>query len=407
MEKLIFYLFNFIGITVYYLFNRKTNVDSPLLMLPYFIALFIIFCASLKFLLNAKRTLRKSVFNPFLFIGVGVLVIMVYSINQTNLFDFDLMARLNSFRRYFGCFLFFFAFVAMNFIRNLEDVKLKNYIKFVIVLVGIETMVESLLLNLHVVSHLDLPVVIGAEYLGATNIAFRPYGFLGSTTSLGVFLLCLFFFSYALKNELPRWVWLLSFTAFAITFSTTAYVIFAFICFCAIFFQLHNPFKLLLYIITAALMIFLLYHFFEALLPGKLNMDYVAVMLLVFTEVFNQYVDNVNGMMDVLFGAQSFDKSFGLLSQDLPYISWIGEVGLVGMFLFSGLVIKSFLSLKYQLQKKYIYAIIATLFLGMLHYPIFVFIPTQIFMGCIMFFALRKPSSRTKVIMKSNLSSIQ
>ena len=388
MGKIIFYILNFVGITVYFLFNRKGNVDSPLLMMPYIIAVGIIFLAVMKYLMQNKPKILKQVFETVIILSFCIVLVYLYSNLISDSGSFNYLGRINSLRRYFGVFIFFLAFIGLNSIKDLRKISLADYLKFVIFLVGGEAIIEFILLNTGVISLLNLPVILGAEYIGAHDVTFRPYGFLGATSALGVFLLILFYLSYGLRDELPKWTWILSFVAFAMCFSVTSYAIFIIVSVPLVLFKMRSPSKMLLASVLVGGSIVGMVHFFNLFIKGKMNLEYFSeIICVVWANDIKHYCSFVTGFWDVILGAQPFDSSFGLLSQDLPYVSWLGEVGLLGIAIYSYFIVKILVKLDLLMPKKYIYAVILCIFLGMLHYPIIVFIPTQLFLGSLLFFA--------------------
>jgi len=364
-------------------------------MVPYIIAVGIIFLAVLKYSMQNKLKMPKQVFMVIILISFCIILDCYYSSLISHSGSFNYIARINSLRRYFGVFIFFLAFIGLDSLKDLLKINLAVYLKFVIFLVAGEAIIEFILLNAGVISLLDLPVPLGAEHIGANNVTFRPYGFVGATSALGVFLLILFYLSYGLRNELPKWTWILSFIAFFLCFSATAYAIFVIISVLLLLFKIRSPSKMLLALVIVGVSVVGMVFLFNLLIPGKMTLGYFSeIIKVIWAQDIKHYYSYVTGFWSVILGAQPFDSSFGLLSQDLPYVSWLGEVGLLGIAIYSYLIVKILLKLDLLIPKKYIYAVILCIFLGMLHYPIIVFIPVQLFLGSLLFFAQRAVKNR-------------
>ena len=394
MGRFLFYFLNFISITIYYLFNRRENPDSMLFMTPYVLGAIIIFLAISKTLARQKLHSSRDLLQTFFagtFAGLLVFLNSCYSLDPGL---FDINACLNSLRRYFGTIFMFYAILSIDRLFGLDRIKLRSYLKFIVALVGGEAIIEFILLNTGVISLSNLPIILGAEALFDRSSAFRPYGFLGSTTALGVFLLMLFYLCRGHKQRLSIWSSMLSFIGFAVTLSVTAYSIFGIV---SAFSIMRNKrgtswvFSAVGFAVVFALLTFGL----SILVPEKMTIEYFReVMVENWGMNWNNYVRLIKSPLDILIGAQLFDIHFGVISQDLPYVTWLSEVGLVGLLTYAWITIHYMWKLNAEIETHYVLASIGCIFLGMLHYPIIIFIPMQIFMGSLLFFASRMDSRK-------------
>lgn len=394
MTKVLFYTLNFIGISVYFLFNRKDNPDSLLLMAPYFLALATIVASV--FNREGRRSGRTSGAVPKMLVVLIVFIAISFThgLFRRAASPFSYGAYFNSFRRYFGTFIFYFAFVALDRISGRNKVNIQSYLKFVVLLVAGEAIIESILLNTRVISLNSLPIKIGTEdVFDNLGNAFRPYGLLGATSALGTFLVMLFSITFTLRAELPLWAVALPFVAFMLTFSYTAYGIFAFLALCSQF-RLRHFIRSVLTIALSLSALVVLYNLITTFAPNKAVSDYFFRMTEYWQDDLFIYRSLVNSGMDFLLGAQHFDAMFQILSQDTPYVSWLGEMGFLGLLAYTYLVVNQFTRRRSVVPPNAVFAILTCIYLGMLHYPIIIFIPTQVFLGCMMHYSLQSPAEK-------------
>ncbi len=384
MGNFFFYFCNLFGFTIYFLINKKTNPDSPLLMLPYLPPIVFIFLGVSKWLISSNQKTHKTLISLTLVTLTSLLFISVHSILRSP--GFDITILINSIRRYYGIVIFFLGFISLNYFEgSLQKIEIATFLKITILIFGTETIIESILLNTHTISLTDLPIILSSEPLTNERF-FRPYGLTGSIPSTSLFLLLLITLDQGIKKQIGWLYRSLCIIAFMLTFSVTGYLTFFFILALRVFYK-KSPLLLACFSFIYMSIGYFAYVFYNYFIPDKFSQDYIVWTYFYFLNLIKDYNSSLQNPLDFLLGVIPFNSSYDVLTQDFPYVTWMAEIGFIGLFSLFYVLIKNIYHLKFFMEGKYINEIIILLVISMIHYPFFTFIPIQVFLGSLLFFS--------------------